>query len=135
MTETPKIITQSHNETLREAFQAFTAEGLPLPIAAIMVEAHVQHLQTLVMDRLVTCLARIEGHLGAIAGLTDPVRASAFTALLRAQDGKREESKEGRTKEDAMAALTALTGSKISLGDGFPVRNLTPETVTRDRHR
>jgi hypothetical protein len=132
MTDQPKLITEPHNPFLMETFRAFTAEGLPLPLAGAMTQAHIAHAHAKAAIDQATALERIATALESIAQLTDPVRAGAFLALLKAGEAKREETKEGRTKEDAMAALTALTGSKISLGDGFPVRNLTPETVTDD---
>jgi tRNA A37 threonylcarbamoyltransferase TsaD len=105
MTE-KKLITESHNEFLRETFRAFLAETGEPGLAAAMTATHVQHLHAIETQRLVTCVAHIEGHLRAIAQLTDPVLLGDLLTLLRAGEAKRAESKEERAKETAISALT-----------------------------
>lgn len=105
MTE-KKLITESHNEFLRESFRAFLAETGDPGLAAAMTATHVQHLHVVETQRLVAAVARVETHLRAIASLTNPVLLGDLLTLLRAGEAKRAENKEERVKETAISALT-----------------------------
>jgi len=101
MSQTPKLVTEPHNPYLLETFRAFTAEGLPVPVAVAMTQAHLQHQQNL-------SLQSIARSLDDIAGLVDPCNADRFLAILKAAAAKRTENKEAREVKDSVDALGEL---------------------------
>lgn len=134
MPEQPKLVTQPHNPFLLEAFRAFTSEGLPMPIAADMVNAHVAHAhakvevdQALALVRIADSLeqsppilraieshlATINAHLSKLANMTDPVTFGRFLAVLCAGMAKRAE----KTSEREAADVARLFGNLFGMSD------------------
>ena len=112
MNDPPKIVTQSINPFLQESFRAFTAEGLPFPIAAAMTAAHVNHAAAKAQIDQARALERIADVFeNFVARTTDPVRLGGLLAMVKAGDEKRAERKDERAKEGAIAALTGKGGN------------------------
>jgi hypothetical protein len=104
-----KIVTGLANPFLAEAFRAFQAEGLPLPLAAEMVKAHVAHAVGVEQAK---ALNRLADAAEKVAKLADPVLAGEFIAFLKAAEVKRTENKDARKDEEARAALESALGMK-----------------------
>jgi len=101
MSDEPQLITQSTNEFLRQTFRSFLAETQEPSLATAMTACHVQHQQNILLEKQVKTLVQIHWALRQIVALTDPVVLGDLLSMLRAMDGKREESKASRAKAEA----------------------------------
>jgi len=104
------IITEPVNSFLLKTFQAFLAETQDPGLATTMTCAHVSHLHALETQRIATSLARIDGHLGRLADLTDPVRLGQLQAMLDAQKTKRAAAAENRRAAEHEAEIEKFFG-------------------------
>ena len=111
MSKTPKLVTEPHNPYLLETFRAFAAEGLPVPVAVAMTQAHLQHQQNLSLQSIARSLASLQSiarSLDDISGLVDPCNADRFIAILKAAAANRTKNKEAREVKDSVDALGEL---------------------------
>jgi len=113
----PVIITKSHNEFLKDTYNAFAVEtGNPM-LAASMTHAHLLHAQCRASIDQVKELVRIADALETLANLTDPVELGRLLALIRAGDVKRAETAAARgaqEEKDQFERVFGLADQEVS---------------------